>query len=75
MSIEKITVVESDSVFWKRLILSNPVIRDSIKQKRLHPLIINIGVPKSGAIRLMIVVRTGGRYMHRKLSGKILPMI
>lgn len=25
MNIEEITVVESDSLFWKRLILSNPV--------------------------------------------------
>lgn len=46
MNIEKITVVESDSLFWKRLILSNPVVNDSIKQGRLHPLIINIGVTK-----------------------------
>lgn len=42
-NIEKITVVESDSVFWRNLVSSTPIINDSIKQKRLHPLIVNIG--------------------------------
>lgn len=41
--IEKITVVESDFMFWKELVSSNPTIADSIKLKRLNPLIVNIG--------------------------------
>lgn len=43
VGIEKITVVESDFLFWKELVSSNPVIADSIKLKRLLPLLVNIG--------------------------------
>lgn len=44
--ISKITVVESDFTFWKQLVNSNPIISDSIRQKRLNPLLINIGPTK-----------------------------
>lgn len=45
-TIEKITVVESDPVFWKELVNSNPVIKESVKLKRLRPLLVNIGPTK-----------------------------
>lgn len=42
-TIEKITVVESDAVFWGTHILTMPVIKEAVNQMRLHPHLVDIG--------------------------------
>ena len=45
-ALRKITVVESDASFWKMYILSEPTIQEAIANRRLNPLLIDIGPVK-----------------------------
>lgn len=43
-SIKQVVSVESDAIFWAKLQEENSEMSDAIKSKRLHPLLVNIGV-------------------------------